>query len=143
MKSLGALVESANQSTTTSPVTELKKPARRQLTEDMTPTKLERPPRIEEARDNTLNECYDLKSPFDYNADPKDRLRGAVGQIVQALLDMTYKNIGDDGRIMKKTDYKDKNFWDDANALIRKEVYVDKYLALIPNLKEILDSYME
>lgn len=84
------------------------------------------PPRVRES--TQLFECSGMpESMYSYQQDPEDRMRAAIGMLVQAVMDAAQKNIDDDGTMWKHTDYTRENGpWVQAEALLRKELNMDK-----------------
>jgi len=116
------------------------------ITEDKNSRKLRKPPRVYESKDSLLVECYGVTSSmYDYNADPKERLRAGIGQVVQALLDIAHEGFGDDGRPMRTIKYSqgEEDYWTVAGKMARRRINVDEMMKIVPDLKALLDSYKE
>lgn len=71
----------------------------------------------------------------------KDRVRLAVGALMQAITDEAWKGMGDDGMKVKtwsENDLPGPSLHDELTEMLRKELFVNKYLPLLDKAKQIV-----
>lgn len=114
------------------------------LNETRSAKKLVKPPRVEEAASTQLLEwCDSPMGWYQESSDPKERLRSAVGSVVQAILDLAYEGMGDDGKSFKPYKDGEDSYWSAAQKAVRKEVNVDDMMKQVEVAKKVLKSYQE
>jgi hypothetical protein len=107
------------------------------LVETRSAKKLQKPHRIEECKSGVLLEWFESSS------DPKERLRQAIGGVVQAIMDVAYEDIKDSGKSFKPYKDGEHGYWTATENAIRKEMNVDMAMEIVEKAQKVLKSYQE
>jgi hypothetical protein len=101
----------------------------------------EGPPLPEEVRE--LVECA-ISSGYDGYREQsfEDKLRQAVGMIRNAVTEEAWRNMGDDGRALKKLSDGDTP-WAAVDRVLIKAVYPDQFKGLVAKAREAIAKYYE
>lgn len=75
----------------------------------------------------------------------EDKVRQACGMLRQAISDEAMKGLGDDGRVLRRTDYQagELGYWEAVDRMLLREIYPDRFKSLVQDAKAELEKYLE
>ena len=93
-----------------------------------------------------LEEC--CGAPMDWEGGYReraieDKIREGIALIKQAIMDEAWKGVGDDGRTMKPITSETPSPWRQADKMLSKELFVDRFKPLVTGVRAVIDEYLE